>query len=63
MAITQWLSFERHSPGSLAAGPGGGWTVPGRGVDRWQVLTLRDGMVADILGFDNRAEAAAAAGL
>lgn len=31
--------------------------------DRWQVLTLRDGMVADIRGFDNRDEAAAAAGL
>jgi hypothetical protein len=35
----------------------------GGGVDRWQVLTLRDGMVADIRGFDNRAEATAAAGL
>jgi ketosteroid isomerase-like protein len=32
-------------------------------VDRWQVLTLRDGMVADIRGFDNRDEAVAAAGL
>jgi ketosteroid isomerase-like protein len=31
--------------------------------DRWQVLTVRDGMVADIRGFDNRDEAAAAAGL
>jgi ketosteroid isomerase-like protein len=32
-------------------------------VDRWQVLTLRDGMVADIRGFDDRDEAAAAVGL
>jgi ketosteroid isomerase-like protein len=31
--------------------------------DRWQVLTVRDGMVADIRGFDIRDEAAAAAGL
>lgn len=31
--------------------------------DRWQVLTVRDGMVADIRGFDSRDEAAAAAGL
>jgi ketosteroid isomerase-like protein len=38
---------------------------PGVGgeVDRWQVLTLRDGMVADIRGFDSRDEATAAAGL
>jgi ketosteroid isomerase-like protein len=31
--------------------------------DRWQVLTVRDGMVADIRGYENRDEAAAAAGL
>jgi ketosteroid isomerase-like protein len=31
--------------------------------DRWQVLTIRDGMVADIRGYDTRDEAAAAAGL
>jgi ketosteroid isomerase-like protein len=31
--------------------------------DRWQVLTIRDGLVADIRGFDNREEAAATAGL
>lgn len=30
--------------------------------NRWQVLTLRDGMVADIRGFDNRDEAVATAG-
>jgi ketosteroid isomerase-like protein len=30
---------------------------------RWQVLTVRDGLVADIRGFDDRDEAAAAAGL
>lgn len=27
--------------------------------DRWQVLTVRDGLVADIRGFDDRAEAMA----
>lgn len=32
-------------------------------VERWQVLTLRDGQVADIRGFDDRHEAAARAGL
>jgi ketosteroid isomerase-like protein len=32
-------------------------------VDRWQVLTTRDGLVADIRGYDDRDEAAAAAGL
>lgn len=32
-------------------------------VDRWQVLAIRDGLVADIRGFDDRDEAAAAAGL
>jgi RimJ/RimL family protein N-acetyltransferase/ketosteroid isomerase-like protein len=31
--------------------------------DRWQVLTIRDGRVADIRGYDFRAEAAASAGL
>lgn len=35
----------------------------GNEFDRWQVLTVRDGMVADIRGFDDRNEAAAAAGL
>ena len=32
-------------------------------VDRWQVLTTRDGLISDIRGFDTRDEAAAAAGL
>jgi RimJ/RimL family protein N-acetyltransferase/ketosteroid isomerase-like protein len=31
--------------------------------DRWQVLTVRDGRIADITGFDDRDEAAAWAGL
>ena len=31
--------------------------------DRWQVLTVRGGRVADITGFDDRAEAAAWAGI
>jgi hypothetical protein len=31
--------------------------------DRWQVLTVRDGLIGDIRGFDDRDEAAAAAGL
>jgi len=35
----------------------------GEETDRWQVLTVRDGLVADIRGFDDRDEAAAAAGL
>jgi ketosteroid isomerase-like protein len=32
-------------------------------VERWQVLTVRDGHVADIRGFDDRAVAAARAGV
>ncbi len=31
--------------------------------DRWQVLTLRDGLVIDIRGFEDRAEAVAFGGL
>jgi ketosteroid isomerase-like protein len=31
--------------------------------ERWQVLTVRDGQVADIRGYDDRAEAATCAGL
>jgi hypothetical protein len=34
----------------------------GAEADRWQVLTVRDGLVADIRGFDSRDEAADAAG-
>jgi ketosteroid isomerase-like protein len=30
---------------------------------RWQALTVKDGRIADIRGFDNRAEAAARAGV
>lgn len=30
---------------------------------RWQVLRIRDGLIADIVGFDSRDEAAARAGL
>lgn len=30
---------------------------------RWQVLTVRDGLVVDIAGYDSRGEAAASAGL
>jgi ketosteroid isomerase-like protein len=32
-------------------------------IDRWQVLTIRDGLVADIRGFEDRAEAARRAGI
>jgi ketosteroid isomerase-like protein len=35
----------------------------GEAVERWQVLTLRDGRVTDIRGFDDRAAAAARAGV
>ena len=31
--------------------------------NRWQVLTVRDGRIADIRGYDNRTEAAGAAGV
>ena len=31
--------------------------------DRWQVLTVRDGQVAEIVGFEDRAEAEAWAGM
>jgi len=48
-----------------------GMQVTGRGAaggrdgaeDRWQVLTVRNGLVAEIVGFDDRAEAARWAGL
>ncbi len=40
-----------------AAGESGGET------DRWQVLTVRGGRVVDIVGFNERSEAAARAGL
>jgi hypothetical protein len=33
----------------------------GGAIERWQVLTVRDGLIADIRGFDNRAAAAARA--
>ncbi|MHB1928784.1 MAG: hypothetical protein ACYDEN_04520 [Acidimicrobiales bacterium] len=33
----------------------------GGAAERWQVLTIRDGLIADIRGFDGRAEAAARA--
>ena len=39
------------------AGPGGG------DVERWQVLTVRGGSVADIVGFDQRDDATAHAGM
>jgi ketosteroid isomerase-like protein len=35
----------------------------GGAAERWQVLTVRDGRIADIRGFDNRAAAAARAGM
>ena len=41
--------------GSAGAEEGGGE------VDRWQVLTVRDGRIADIRGFDRRADAEALA--
>jgi hypothetical protein len=44
-----------------------GMRVTGRDHDdepeRWQVLTVRDGLVVDIVGYDERIEAADAAGL
>jgi hypothetical protein len=42
-----------------------GMRVTGRdeGGDRWQVLTVRDGLVVDITGYEERAQAAASAGL
>ncbi len=38
-------------------------TQSGGEADRWQVLTVRAGRVVDIVGFDERSEAAAHAGL
>jgi ketosteroid isomerase-like protein len=35
----------------------------GGAAERWQVLTVRDGRIADIRGFDDRAAAAARAGV
>ncbi len=35
----------------------------GGSVERWQVLTMRNGQVADIRGFDDRSEAARRAGI
>ena len=35
----------------------------GGAANRWQVLTVRDGQVADIRGYGDRAEAASRAGL
>ncbi|HEV8065151.1 MAG TPA: nuclear transport factor 2 family protein [Acidimicrobiales bacterium] len=47
-----------------------GLTVTGRDPDapgaqerRWQVLTTKDGRITDIVGYDNRPQAAARAGL
>lgn len=40
---------------------GGGPERPGE--PRWQVLAVRDGLIADIPGFDNRPDAADRAGL
>ncbi len=42
---------------TVTAAPGG------EGVARWLVLTVRDGLVCDIRGFDTREAAAARAGL
>ena len=36
---------------------------PGRAAERWQVLTVRGDRIADIRGFDDRAAAAARAGV
>jgi hypothetical protein len=35
----------------------------GSGAARWQVLTVQDGLITDIRGFDDRDEAAARAGI
>jgi hypothetical protein len=35
----------------------------GESAPRWQVLTVRDGLIVDICGFDDRAEAADRAGI
>ena len=40
-----------------------GGTVDGGAVERWQVLTVRGGRVADIRAYDDRNEAAAGAGV
>ena len=44
-------------------GEDGGHAGSGGARPRWQVLTVRDGLIADIRGFDDRAEAAAEAGV
>lgn len=36
---------------------------PGAESDRWQVLTVRDGLIADIRGYEEREPAAARAGI
>ncbi|HVA03398.1 MAG TPA: nuclear transport factor 2 family protein [Acidimicrobiales bacterium] len=43
-------------------GPRGADT-PGGVAPRWQVLTVRGGLIVDIVGFDNRSDAVARAGV
>jgi SnoaL-like domain len=49
--------------GGETADHGGETADHGGETERWQVLTVRDGRVVDIVGFDERSEAAARAGL
>ena len=56
-----------HGPTSLLVGltVSGSPAAEGQGgqAERWQVLTIRDGRITDICGFDNRTEAATWAGM
>ncbi len=46
---------------SVSGSPGA--DEQGGQAERWQVLTIRDGRIADICGFDDRTEAATRAGM
>lgn len=49
--------------GLKVAGRAGVDDKTGAEKDRWQVLTVADGQIVDIRGFDDRGEAAAYAGM
>jgi ketosteroid isomerase-like protein len=53
---------DRILVGLRVAGPQSA-PEPGGEANRWQVLTVRDGRIVDIVGFDERRDAAARAGL
>jgi len=62
-SVTEMIPSDRHLLVGLRVSGRDGPGDTGSGSERWQVLAIRDGLIADVRGYESRDEAAERAGI